>query len=403
MNEDRYAPTEWPTWAFAVSLALMSVLALTMVVTAARPAIIAPLAVTAVLPWGLHLAGRHPPVGWFLTLSIVPLVLVNTVAVQAAGDAALLSVCMAVYIQGESVAAYRPRDAVLGVLAGGLVLALHAWVPEERLSDFVGAPVPVPAAYLVGATAGAITIGYLLRRQQQTVVELRSAQDRLVGEAALQERQRIAREVHDVVAHSLTVTMMHVTAARMAIRRDPGSAIDALEEAERLGRQSLDEIRRTVALLRDGGERATAPALPAATDLHALVAQYAGAGVDVDLDVHGPLADLEAATGLALFRLVQEAIGNAVKHAPGAPVTVRVGVSEDAVDVQASNPLPTTVVARRGERAGLGLVGMRERIALLGGTIAVGPQGRAWVVDATLPRSGAPDAGASSEPGWWCR
>lgn len=389
VNEDRYDPTGWPVWAFAVSLALMTVLATLMVATATDGAVVAPLAVATVLPWGFHLVGRHPPVGWFLALSVVPLVLVNTLAVEAAGEATVLAACMAVFIQGEAVAAYRPRDAVLGVLAGGLVLALYA-----RSSV-----VSVPAVYLVSATAGAVTIGYLLRRQQQTVFELRTAQDRLVGEAALQERQRVAREVHDVVAHSLTVTMMHVTAARMAIRRDPASAVEALEEAERLGRQSLDEIRRTVAVLRQGDERATDRALPSPADLDALVEGYRAAGVPVTFDVAGRLDELDPPVALAVYRLVQEAIGNAAKHAPGTAVDVRVRVGTDGAWVHASNPLPVGAVVGRSDRAGLGLVGMRERVALLGGAITAGPRHGRWVVEARL----APEEPGDGESRTRCR
>ena len=200
--------------------------------------------------------------------------------------------------------------------------------------------------------------------------------------AATNERQRIAREVHDVIAHSLTVTMLHLTAARLAVGRgDSAAATEALEEAEKAGRTSLSEIRNTVGLLRiDGSEPDNAP-LPAAADVPALVEGYRAAGVDVSLDLQGDLGDVEPAAGLALYRIVQESLTNAGRHAPGAHTTVHIELGPPLkVDVQTKGGAPSI---ERG--SGMGLAGMAERAAALGGLFEAGQSGNGWRVAATLP------------------
>lgn len=369
--DERHDPANWPRWAFLASALLVAALVTMMTVVAQRPAVIGPLAAIVVVPWVDHVLGKHPPVWMFLTLSLAPLLAINTVAFEAAGtDAATVSAMIAVFVQGESVSAYSPKRALAGVLLGGAVLAAHATHADG-----------LDAIYWIAGSGIAVTVGYLIRKQQETVLELRETQAQLVGEATLRERQRIAREVHDVIAHSMTVTMMHMTAARMAVRRDPQAAIDTLEEAERLGRSSLTEIRRTVGLLRADVDRPTDPALPTVADISSLVADYRAAGVDVELDVAGPLDRLDGSEGLAVYRLVQEAVANAAKHAPGAPVHAEIDVADEVV-VRVTNPVPAGHGRRRG---GNGLAGMRERAQLLGGRVSAGPDGDRWTVEFTLP------------------
>lgn len=135
--------------------------------------------------------------------------------------------------------------------------------------------------------------------------------------AAFEERQRIARELHDVIAHSLAVTMLQLTGARLALERDPKDAAHALAEAERLGRQSLAEIRRAVGLLAPSDETPL-DAPPTAADVPELVAAMSDAGLDVTLHSDGDLAAVAPGSGLAVYRIVQESLANVVKHAPGA-------------------------------------------------------------------------------------
>ena len=228
-------------------------------------------------------------------------------------------------------------------------------------------------------------MGYALHRELELFLQLHAAQAELAEKAIEEERRRIAREVHDVIAHSLTVTLLHLTGARLTLEHDPAAtadAIAALEEAERAGRQSLTEIRRTVGLLATS-EPSSATPLPGASDLDALVADFRAAGLDVTLGVIGDDAGTSANIGLALYRIVQESLTNAAKHAPGAPVRVEATFAAD-VRVEVSNPL--TSPDGPSDVGGLGIPGMTERAALLGGSLTAGRIDEGWVVSATIPR-----------------
>lgn len=217
------------------------------------------------------------------------------------------------------------------------------------------------------------------RHQRDLVGQLRQAQAGLAQRAQAEERNRIARELHDVIAHSLTVSLLHVSSARLALRDDPADAERALAEAERLGRASLDEVRHAVGLLhRDGSLDPTTP-LPGSTDVPALVEGFRAAGTDIHATLDGALDTLPATVGLAAYRILQEALTNAAKHAPRAPAIVHVTVERTTVrlDIDSSGP--------PGRGTGLGLAGMRERAASLGGTCEAGPGGSGWRVHAELP------------------
>ena len=209
-----------------------------------------------------------------------------------------------------------------------------------------------------------------------------------IGErAAFEERQRIARELHDVIAHSLAVTMLHLTGARLALERDPADATRALLEAERLGRQSLAEIRRTIGLLAPGDGAPTA-AMPGATDIPDLVGDFADAGLGVHFDCAGDLGCVSPAAGLSAYRIVQESLANVVKHTPGAAARICVQIDGDRARIDIRNPLPATARAERGrDEDGIGLAGMRDRAELLGGTLRAGPEGDDWHVRADIPIS----------------
>jgi signal transduction histidine kinase len=220
-------------------------------------------------------------------------------------------------------------------------------------------------------------------------VALLQSRLRLVGEigerAAYEERQRIARELHDVIAHSLAVTMLHLTGARLALERDPADAAQALLEAERLGRQSLAEIRRTVGLLAPT-ESAPGAAMPTAVDISDLVREVTDAGLEVDFECEGDLRQVPPAAGLSLYRVVQESLANTVKHAPGAAAHVRIRVDDEHMSVDVRNLLVSvTRAGRRSEDPGMGLALMRERTELLGGTLRAGPDGGHWHVRVAIP------------------
>ena len=219
----------------------------------------------------------------------------------------------------------------------------------------------------------------LIRHELDLVARLRAAQAGLADRARVEERNRIARELHDVIAHTLIISQLHVTSARLAVESDPGDAARALAEAERLGRESLAEVRRAVGLLReDGGDGRAAP-LPGAADLPVLIERFRSAGADVTLTVDGDAGTLPATTGLATYRILQEALTNAIKHAPGSPVGVRLAVERARVGLTVDS------AGSPGRGSGLGLLSMQERARSLGGTCEAGPGGRGWLVRADLP------------------
>ena len=247
-------------------------------------------------------------------------------------------------------------------------------------------PDPGWAAWMAGSTLSVLA-ALLIRHQIDLVGQLREAQAGLAAKTRVEERNRVARELHDVIGHTLVVSLLHVQSARLAVEHDTADAARALAEAERLGRECLAEIRTTVGMLRedDSGGRAdgvtdgiNAP-LPGVDGLPALVGRFQSAGADVALTVEGDTGGLPATTGLALYRIAQEALTNAAKHAPGAPVAVRLTVEAGRVTLTADSQ------GEPGTGTGLGMVSMRERAESLGGTCEAGPGGHGWLVRAALP------------------
>jgi signal transduction histidine kinase len=219
--------------------------------------------------------------------------------------------------------------------------------------------------------------------QQGLVQQLRAAQADLERNAVAAERRRIAGEIHDVAAHALALTVLHLTGVRMRVQRRGGDPdlVESIAEAERLGRQSLDDIRRTVGLLHDEPS-GTAPPLPGASDIAPLVEQYRGRGLEVELELHGQSSAIAPpATGLALYRIAQESLANAVKHAPGAGVCIQLELDGD-VRLTIRNAVTADM---HNSGTGLGLGGMRERAELLGGWLRAGPDGDGWKVECFIP------------------
>ncbi|GAA4407365.1 sensor histidine kinase [Tsukamurella soli] len=254
-----------------------------------------------------------------------------------------------------------------------------------------GAAGHVPQAWLFAVMVcfGA-AVGYLLQYQ---LLLLRSERQAQSAQAAV-DRARIAGEVHDVVAHSLSVVLLNVTAARRALESDDArdEAVDALRDAEQQGRAAMTDVRRTIELLRaDGTPDGPQPGL---SDLPELVASFHRSGSVVALRYRGPDETLTSATELAAFRVVQESLSNAVKHAPGARVDVTVGPERGrSLAVRVCNPVPPDTHRRPG---GSGLAGMRARVESVGGTLRAGPADGAWRVDAAFPAAGFDANGAAT-------
>ncbi|WP_336081308.1 sensor histidine kinase [Nocardia sp. SSK8] len=285
-----------------------------------------------------------------------------------------------VIVAGE-VAAIAPRGLTIGfsllaiaqLLAFDLAGYLH-WGSGERLE---GLPM-----YVLGILLGTFA-GVMLQYQRRFLYQERENQSIRAVRAADEERRRIAREVHDVIAHSLSITLLHLTAARRALQTDDDvdEAVDALVDAERLGRQAMADIRRTVGML-DTQPTRIAPE-PSAADIDELVGDFRRAGLTVDYRRTGDLAAVEGAVGHALYRIGQESLANVAKHAPGAAATVRLEVGPELASLVVTNALPAGPPVRRD--GGMGLRGMRKRTELLGGTISIGPGDDGWTVRVEFP------------------
>ena len=210
----------------------------------------------------------------------------------------------------------REDDIRLRVAAGALGVAVPGAV-QLVVHDDWGWP------YWTGGLLVTWLSAEQLRRYRALVAELESTRERLAVQAVHLERRRIAAELHDLVGHSLGVLLLHITGARRRIEDDPAGSAEALRRAESIGRSGLAEIRRSVAALRDETGASLAPAMTAA-DVPALVGATAAAGCAATLEVSGSLAGIEPITGLAVYRVVQESLANATRHAPGAAVRVAI-------------------------------------------------------------------------------
>lgn len=244
--------------------------------------------------------------------------------------------------------------------------------------------------YVIGVLLG-LQVGVSLRWQIRALDAERTTRAVEREQAVLAERQRIAREVHDVVGHSLSITLLHVTGARHALEQDGdvAEAVEALTEAERIGRSAMTDIRRSVGLL-PTNQPSTQPA-PDIQQIDTLVERTRGAGVPVRYEQAGDLASVEPGPGLALYRIAQESLANIVKHAPGCAASVRLTVEPSTVRLTVCNTLPAGQPARPADSAGTGLAGMADRATQLNAQLCAGPTDGQWVVDLTVPVDQAMD------------
>jgi signal transduction histidine kinase len=238
--------------------------------------------------------------------------------------------------------------------------------------------------YMFGVVWGACS-GRMMLMQLQLLWHERDAREAHAGQAASEERRRIAREVHDVVAHSLSITLLNLTVARHALQqnRDIDDAIEALEDAERVGRQAMSDIRLTVGLLGTG--RSNPASEPGIDDIPVLVEDFRRAGMRIRYEIDGSLQYVSAATGLGLYRIAQESLANAAKHAAGAEASVRVAITNEWATMRVTNTASFPVSV---SDSGSGLQGMRQRAELLGGSLRAGPAPSGWLVQAKVPTHG---------------
>jgi signal transduction histidine kinase len=276
------------------------------------------------------------------------------------------------------------------------VCVLAGWVALVAPTVEVGAVVAALIAVLVGqwlnqtdepgwaswitGTVFTMVACVLVQRQQRLVVQLEETQADLADRARAEERNRIAAEMHDVIGHALTVSLLHVSSARLALDDVPEQARASLAEAERLTQQSLAEVRAAVGLMRVADPSSVAP-MPAAGDVAELVESFRAAGTPVELAIEGDLGSIGATRGLALYRIVQESLTNAARHSAEAATTVCISAEDEATTVTVTSsgtPNPEAM-------DGAGVLGMRERAETLGGRLLAGPCENGWRVEAVLP------------------
>jgi len=303
-------------------------------------------------------------------------------------ELAWLAPILAVY----SVACYRQQHWELWSLVVWVaeVLAHYPLSPES--GNALGLAVALAATVVLWARGDSVRSR---RLENQTLRERaeRAEADREVraAQAVAAERARMARELHDVVAHALSVIVMQAGGAGMVPRLTEAEAKAVLSSIEQTGRQAFAEMRRLVGILRDRDDGAALAPQPSLAQIPALVARLAAAGLDVRLDVEGDSRPLPAGAELSAYRIVQEALTNTLKHAGPARAHVRLLWSPSCLDIEVTDDgrgsdlggEPGRVAADHG---GQGLIGMRERVALFGGELEAGPSsGGGYRVAARLP------------------
>ena len=260
------------------------------------------------------------------------------------------------------------RNPIAAVVIGAVSLLLIGWLAGENVR------------------AGRIWIRYRADRDAMAAAAAEAERAERTRRTIAEERAVIARELHDIVAHSMSVVAVRSGVARMVSEARPEEAAEALAIIETTARQSLAEMRRMVSILRGSAEaEADLGPLPGLDDLDQLILQLAAAGVDVELTVEGARRPLAPAADLTAYRIVQEALTNVVRHAGPTRAGVRLAFGPDQLEIDVINSASRSAPARlEGAESGHGLVGMRERAAMFGGTLEAGPNAEGFRVHTTL-------------------
>ena len=292
--------------------------------------------------------------------------------------------CVAVFAAGARLSTVVSLGITAGTVAGFLATGLVVGIPTAELLGYAWA--------FVGLWTIALTRNEFLVRAvsaERTLVETRRAWEAETQAAALAERARIARDLHDVLAHSLAAVSVNLQAAEGLLTSgtlpednpELVKAIECVNRAGNLTRDGLAAAKRAVLALRDD-------AAPLPEQLASLAGQFRTADDPaVHLEVSGEARPIPAEASVAVYRTAQEALTNARKHAPGQPVTLRLGYDPDQITLSVVNPVPPEHAERplADTGGGFGLVGLRERAALAGGTFEAGPDAGNWQVRLRIP------------------
>ena len=372
-------PSGRRSWAFDAFVALFAIATEVSAVVDADPSSSVLLIVLAVSAGAAVLLRREAP------LLVLGAVLALNLGCAVSGGETGASLLISLY----TVAALCERRvslAALGVALPVVVMltfatSLEPGDPTSGVIERIATELPV--------IAGTWALGAYIRsrRREKRELEEREAfmereRDQRARLTVHEEREAIARELHDIVAHSVSVMLLGVRAAREVMSRSPEVADDTLARVEKSGEQSIAELRRILSLLREEDSEAESRPQPSLSDLDALVAEFRESGLPVRLDVTGEPRELPSGVQLSVFRIVQEALTNVLKHAKAGEVTVALAYRDGRLEVEVVDD----GVGPDGSTGGHGLVGMRERVTLLGGTLETGPrEAGGFRVAASLP------------------
>jgi signal transduction histidine kinase len=342
---------------------------------------------------GTAIAG--PP--WLLAL--LPLLMGAALALRRRAPLLMWIAIWAVIALQYLITRHPPQGLELFVpFAGGYSLGAHASLRRAAVSLAVTAPVIILVSRLgrLGLSVIPLLVFWLAgvfvhaRRRAAALADRNAALQRLAEQAAAGERTRIARELHDIIAHHLSVIVLQAAGARASEK----PAGPTLEKIENSGRQALAETRRLLGVLRDTSTYAGLAPQPGIGELDALAGSISAAGLPVSLAIDGEHAALPAAVDVSVYRIVQEALTNVLKHAGPARADVIVSCASDAVTIEVTDT-GTGAPGDLNLAGGNGLAGMRERAAVFGGQFRAGPRpGGGFTVRARLPLGdGLPPAG----------
>ncbi|MDK3258112.1 sensor histidine kinase [Blastococcus capsensis] len=318
-------------------------------------------------------------------LAVLAFVVAGMMVIDADGQFAVFAALVIVsFTAGTEL---DPPRAWVGLALAVVPFCIAFAVTGGEVSDFVAVTVLYGGSWVVGQAVRDRTRRSLEAAERADRAERTREED--AARAVAAERARIARELHDVVAHSISVIAVQTQAVRRRLDPALGREIDDLRAVEVTARQAMAEMRRLFGVLRADGERPALAPQPGLDQLDRLVADTRAAGAPVDVVIEGQPVPLPPGVGLVAYRVVQEGLTNVRRHATGSRVTVCLRYRDAELDVEVVDTGGTG--AGLSDGGGLGLVGMRERVALYGGVLEVGPQpGGGFAVRARLPfREGA--------------
>jgi signal transduction histidine kinase len=280
------------------------------------------------------------------------------------------------------------RRSLVGAGIGLAAVGVETALQHKGFGNFAFAAVFIVGAILVGRTVAHRTRQTVhLQHKADTLERTAEAHARAAAEAARQERARIARELHDVIAHSLSVMVVQAGAAEQIMGKDPHRAREAMAAVQETGRDALAEMAHLVGMLREDSTEIGLAPQPGVADLARLVDQARQDGLEVELHVDGEPRALPPGPELSVYRIVQESLTNVRKHAATSRATVRLTYSAHGIATEIHNTGPAAGTGNGLPSGGHGLIGMRERVAVYGGTLEAGAceHGGGYRVRAHIP------------------